>query len=334
MKLQQRIQLLEELGKYLQSNDTKLQEIKNSAFLHNQWFVPAFLDLSIANIAQYFLSKDVIDNWLAPYSVPETINHPFTVGVTMAGNIPLVGFHDFLCIFISGHRQLIKLSSKDHILLRHLVEKMTEWEPLVKNYVNFAEILTGCDAYIATGSNNSSRYFEYYFAKYPHIIRRNRTSVAILTGNESDLDLAALSDDLLLYFGLGCRNISKIYVPPAYDFRPLLAAMHRYSWMRDHNKFRNNYDYQLSLLLLNNQYYMTNDLVLLVENPQIFSPISQIHYTYYDGASPNDMQALHPEQLQGITGNGHLAFGQSQCPQLHEYADGVDTMTFLTGLIA
>ena len=209
------------------------------------------------------------------YHIDDNIE-PKNVGVVMAGNIPLVGFHDFLCVFISGHIQTIKLSSKDDVLLKHLVEKMYSWEVTMQNYVSFASMLKGCDAYIATGSNNSAVYFDYYFSKYPSIIRRNRTSVAILTGDETKEELEKLSDDIHVYFGLGCRNVTKIFVPRGYDFVPLLQSFHAYKYFADHHKYKNNYDYNLSIMIMNNRFYMTNESTLLVENDSFFSPISQL----------------------------------------------------------
>ena len=160
----------------------------------------------------------------------------------LAGNIPLVGFHDWLSVFITGHHSLIKTSSKDRVLIENLIGKMIQWEPSLQNEMNFADRLTGCDGYIATGSNNSSRYFEYYFSKYPHLIRKNKTAAAILTGTETREDLEKLAEDVHLYFGLGCRNVTKVFVPSQYDFIPLLEAFNKFSWLSDNHKFKNNYD--------------------------------------------------------------------------------------------
>jgi hypothetical protein len=198
-------------------------------------------------------------------------------------------------------------------------------------WIQFAERLNGCDAYIATGSNNSSRYFEYYFGKYPHIIRRNRTSVAILTGEETPEELAGLAGDVNLYFGLGCRNVTQIAVPEGYDFLPLLEAFGKYEFLADGAKYKHNYDYQLTLLILNKKYYMTNGSILLTENASPFSPISVLHYVYYQpGAGAALPEAS--EEIQCIVGRKFLAFGRAQQPGLTDYADGVDTMAFLTGL--
>ena len=192
--------------------------------------------------------------------------------------------------------------------------------------------MKGCDAYIATGSNNSSRYFDYYFGKYPNIIRRNRTSVAVLTGEEMPAELEKLADDVYLYFGLGCRNVTKIYVPADYDFVPLLEAFRKYNYQADHHKYKNNYDYNLALHLLNKKYYMTNGSILLIEDAGIFSPISQLNYEFYSGN--DDLTARLPaaRDLQCVVGKSFIPFGGAQCPSISEYADGVDTLKFLADL--
>ncbi|HYM94807.1 MAG TPA: acyl-CoA reductase, partial [Chitinophagaceae bacterium] len=193
-------------------------------------------------------------------------------------------------------------------------------------------MLKGCDAYIATGSNNTSRYFEYYFGKYPHIIRHNRTTVAILTGNETNEDLEKLADDVCLYFGLGCRNVTKIYVPKGYDFIPLLKAFKKYNHLTDHHKYKNNYDYNLTLQILNKKFYMTNDSILLVEGASLFSPISQLNYEYYTDKKALALSLKNHPDLQCIVGEGQVSFGQAQCPLVSDFADGVDTLRFLTTL--
>lgn len=257
---------------------------------------------------------------------------PKNVGLVMAGNIPLVGFHDFLCVLVSGHRQTVKLSSKDDVLLKHMVGKLLEWEPALGAYISFSDMLKNCDAYIATGSNNSSRYFEYYFGKYPSIIRRNRTSVALLTGAETGRELELLSDDVQLYFGLGCRSVTKLYVPRGYDFLPLLDALRKYGFFFEHNKYRNNYDYQLAMYLMNSQFYMTNDSIVLLEQKGLFSPIGTLYYEFYEYGTDPGAELRENNDIQCIIGNGHLPFGTSQTPGLEDYADGVDTMAFLSTL--
>ena len=355
MNLEQRIDLLVKLGNYCKSDEPGWISAQRRAHAENGWFTPEFIGLSIRQIADEFLQKEKLTQWVRQYRLSAENPSPKTIGLTMAGNIPLVGFHDFLSIFITGHRGRIKPSSKDNVLIRHLIEQLEAYDPRVRDFVSIEDRLTGCDAYIATGSNNSSRYFDYYFGKYPHIIRRNRTSVAVLTGLETREELNRLADDVYQYFGLGCRNVTKLYVPENYDFLSLLEAFRRYNYLADLSKYKHNYDYQLTILLLNKKYYMTNGTILLAENPAIFTPISVLNYEYYQLAGPDDpvpgapsrpvldgsgvlsqeplVQALtaNPD-VQCIVGQGGIPFGNAQHPALNDYADGVDTLQFLRDL--
>ena len=332
MQLQQRIDLLVRLGEYMQSEDEAWIEAKQRATRENGWFIAGFIELSVKNIVSYFLQKNNLEELAKQYQLPEENLSPKNIGLIMAGNIPLVGFHDFLCIFISGHRQTIKPSSKDEVLIKHLAEKLFSFDESARSFISFSEMLKGCDAYIATGSNNSARYFEYYFNKYPNIIRRNRTSVAILTGDETKDQLGKLADDVYFYFGLGCRNVTKIYVPENYDFVPLIEAFKKYSYLADHHKYKNNYDYQLAILIINRKYYMTDGAVILTENESVFSPISVLHFEYYKNAE-NVIQSLSANKdIQCIAGKDQIPFGQTQQPSLTNYADGADTLEFLCTL--
>jgi acyl-CoA reductase LuxC len=327
MNLQQRIVLLNRLGEYILQNNEHWQEAKHKANLQNSWFTPEFINLAADNIARTFLQKDALTAWVQQYRVPEQNTNPKNIGIIMAGNIPLVGFHDFLCAFITGHRQTIKPSSKDEVLLKHLVQQLNEWDEATRPLIAFADMLKNREAYIATGSNNSARYFEYYFSKYPHIIRRNRTSVAILTGTETTAELEKLADDVYQYFGLGCRNVTKLYVPENYDFVPLLNAFKKYDYLADQHKYKNNYDYILAVLLLNKQYYMSNESIILHENKSLFSPIGQLNFEYY--TQKPEASLKDNNDVQCIVGKDHLPFGKAQQPSLTDYADGVDTMKFL-----
>ncbi len=330
MKLRNRIEILQRLKDYLTDKNHEWESVKQRASIANGWFTPDFIDLSVKNIVTEFLDEAKLLAWVNHYHIDDNIN-PKNVGIVMAGNIPLVGFHDFLCVFVSGHKQTIKLSSKDDILLKHIVEKMFHWDAATNEHIVFASMLKGCDAYIATGSNNSARYFDYYFAKYPSIIRRNRTSAAILSGNETTEELEKLSADIHIYFGLGCRNVTKIYVPENYDFVPLLQSFNCYKYFTDHHKYRNNYDYNLSLLILNNRFYMTNESIILVENSSLFSPIAQLNYEFYKNIDETLMSLKASTDVQCIAGTD-VPFGQSQSPSLMDYADGVDSMQFLLTL--
>ena len=330
MNLQMRIELATQLGQYILSGSPEWLEAKKRASLINPWFTSEFIDIAAGNIAELFLDKQKLKNWTTSYKI-ETVS-PKKIGIVMAGNIPLVGFHDFLCVFISGHKAIIKASSKDEVLIKHLAQKLTEWDKEINEMIVFQEMLKDCDAYIATGSNNSARYFEYYFKKYPHIIRRNRTSVAILNGNETTTELEKLADDVHLYFGMGCRNVTKIFVPKDYDFIPLLTAFKKYDHFKDHHKYKNNYDYNLALHILNGKFYMANESLILLENPPIFSPISQLNYEFYTDKNTIEESLRSMEDLQCTVGHGHIPFGQAQLPSLTDYADGIDTINFLIKL--
>ncbi len=331
MNLQQRAALLTKLGEYMVSDHEDWLNVRMLAERKNPWFTQEFINLSVNNIVTAFLQPYLLKAWTDSYAVSEENKKPATVGIVMAGNIPLVGFHDFLCAFITGNKARIKLSSKDEELLKNLVNKMAAWNDQIHSLVSFDEMLNGCDAYIATGSNNSGRYFEYYFSRYPHIIRCNRTSVAILTGRENDAQLNALADDVHTYFGLGCRNVTHLFVPEDYDFEPLINVFKKYNYFFDMHKYKNNYDYQLALMLMNRVAYMSTGSLILRESSDLFSPISVLNYSRYD--SENFIEQLRTdERIQCIVGGNAVPFGCSQTPQLNDYADGTDTMQFLLNL--
>ncbi|QEC69789.1 acyl-CoA reductase [Panacibacter ginsenosidivorans] len=332
MQLSQRIDLLVHLGEYMQNGNNEFELVKENAYRENPWFIPEFIDLAVANIANDFLQEDKLKAWVDYYNIPAENKSPKTVGIVMAGNIPLVGFHDLLSVFISGHTAVIKPSSKDVILIKHLINKMNEWEGSIHQLISLAETLKDCDAYIATGSNNSGRYFEYYFGKYPSIIRKNKTSVAILDGSESPEELELLTDDMQLYFGLGCRNITKLYIPRNYDFVPLLSTIKKYDRFMEFYKYKHNYDYQLALLIMNNKFYMTDGSLLLTENDSLFAPVSQVNYSFFEDAMVLKRSLSKIADIQCITGHGFIPFGRAQFPSLTDYADGKDTLLFLSKL--
>ena len=332
MNLQQRIDLLIRLRQYILKNNDSWKDAKLMAESQNSWFTPEFIEYAVSGIGDQFLQPEKLMAFATAYAIPENNPSPKTIGVVMAGNIPLVGFHDWLCIFLSGHKAYIKSSSKDEVLLKHLINQLFLWEPACGELSFFGGMLKGADAYIATGSNNSARYFEYYFSKYPNIIRRNRTSVAIITGAETQEQLERLSDDVNLYFGLGCRNVTKAYFPAGYDFVPLITALKKYAYFGDHHKYKNNYDYQLALHLLNRIYYMTTESLLMSENTSVFSPISQLNYEFYANKEFLKESLTANNDIQCIVGEGFLPFGSSQRPSLYDFADGIDTMRFLLTL--
>lgn len=325
----ERISLLVQLGEYMQSgNDTWLDTIE-WAKNRNAWFTDETISMAVRGITERFLKEDLLADWISAYATPQ---HSLKVGIVMAGNIPLVGFHDFLCGFVTGHQLHIKLSSKDDMLLPHLVGKMAEWQPLVAEQVTFADNLKGCDAYIATGSNNTARYFEQYFGKYPHIIRKNRTSVAVLSGNETSEELKELGLDIFSYYGLGCRNVTKVFLPTGYDINILLKGLQSYENIIHHHKYKNNYDYYLAIYLLNKVPYISNDFLLMVENEEPFSAVSVLHYEFYTDKSELLKKLQQDERIQCIVDNANINYGESQYPSLHDYADGVDTIMFLSTL--
>jgi len=330
MDLHHRIDIMVRLGEYMQNDNEIFKSIKQKAQFENPWFTQEFIDLAVDNITNNFLQKDKLETWAKKYNVKDVAAK--NIGIVMSGNIPLVGFHDLLSVFISGHNAAIKPSSKDEVLIKHLVQKMIEWDERVTQKIFFAFQLKGCDAYIATGSNNSARYFEYYFNKYPSIIRRNRTSLAVIDNTETKSELEKLADDIQTYFGLGCRNVTKLYVPSEYDFIPLLNALKKYDYFLDFHKYKHNYDYQLALLIMNSKFYMNNGSILLTENLSSFSSVSQMNYEYYSNIDSLDERLKSDDDIQCIVGHNFLNFGMSQSPQLNDYADGIDTMKFLSEL--
>lgn len=332
MNLAHRIDLMVRLGEYMSGKEPGWAEARTRASVENGWFTPEFIDKAVQSIVDGYLQRESLEALTSEYPYLRNDHPARKVGIVMAGNIPLVGFHDLLCVFLSGHIALIKPSSRDKVLVEHLVETLVSWVPEMADRIQFQEMLKHCDAYIATGSNNSSRYFAYYFGKYPNIIRKNRTSVALLDGSETREELDALADDVHLYFGLGCRNITKILVPEGYDFIPLLDAFKKYGYQGEHHKYKNNYDYNLALHILNGNKYMSSGSLLLAENPSLFSPISQLNYEYYANKEKMTARILANPDLQCLVGHGFTPFGQAQCPGVRDFADGVDTMAFLGGI--
>jgi hypothetical protein len=328
MNLQARITHFFTLGtQFLNPGNSLLEQAKTNAYQQNSWFLPHFIDHAIAQIKQQYLGLEALKSWTAAYPSISSSSTGKKVGIVMAGNIPLVGFHDLLSTLIAGHTAVVKLSSKDKVLMEYVIESLQSIDPLFKDLIIVQDQLKNCDAYIATGSNNTGRYFEQYFGKYPHIIRKNKTSIAILDGEETANELALLADDMMLYFGMGCRNITQIWVPKDYDFLPLINVLKKYNYLGDEHKFKHNYDYQLALLMLNRQFYMDAGGILLSENPSPFAAISQIHYQFY---SPDTLPNIDSDEVQCIVGKTGVPFGSPQTPSLLQYADGVDTLDFLS----
>jgi len=324
------------LGQHLKNlNQEVFEDVFQRASYQNPWFTSDSIKLSIAGIINY-LDEQKLLPWLKNYNL---INiSPKKIGVVMAGNIPMVGMHDLICILLSGHKAIVKLSSQDDVLIRFIINELFSIEPMFKEYIEFVDKLKGMDAVIATGSDNTSRYFEYYFNKYPHIIRKNRTSVAILNGEESQDELIELGHDIFSYFGLGCRNVSKLFLPAGYDIKKLLPYFEFYNQVVNHNKYGNNYFYNRSILLVNQTQHLDNGFALFQESEKLVSPISVIYYEYYEHIDGliNHLKNMddkiqcyvtkEPDMLNGIP------FGKAQMPEIWDFADNIDTMKFLTDI--
>ena len=340
MHLEDRLQLLIRLGERLRTPDDYRDAVMHRTAHRNLWFTKENQRHAIDAIATQLLDADRLRSWVADYELSEPAV-PRVVGLVLAGNIPLVGFHDVLCTFVAGHRAQIKLSEKDLFLLPYLVKVLTDMDPRAAAYFRFVQRLSDFDAVIATGSNNTARYFEQYFGNYPHIIRRNRHAVAVLTGKESDAQLLALGDDIFRYFGMGCRNVSKLYVPEGYDFNRLLEILHdNFKHLVRHSKYKNNYDHNSALYILNRTPFYNNGCVLLIEDRSLTSRIAALHYEYYPSlaavaADLTDREAAIQCVVSAVPldiPHPQFALGQAQNPGLSDYADGVDTLAFLAGL--
>jgi hypothetical protein len=331
MNSEQRIDAFAALGCWLSTlTGPDFDEMCQNAANENPWFTRVSIHSAVTSISR-MLRKDALTDWVHRYPA---IQAPRTIALILAGNIPLVGFHDIVSVLISGHRAMIKLSSKDKYLVNRIIDKLIETEPRLAGMISIVEQLKGFDAVIATGSDNSARYFDYYFGKYPNIIRKNRTSVAVLSGNESPEDLTQLGRDVFTYFGLGCRNVSKLFIPQEFSFEKLFVNWEIYSEVLNHHKYHNNYDYQKSILLINREPFLDNGFVLLQKSARIVSPISVVYFEEY--ISESDIE----EKLASVSGKiqvtvgslktATVPFGKAQAPEIDDYADNVDTMKFLT----
>lgn len=339
MQLKQRINAFTALGKFLREikvvEDVEVGLILKKAQAENGWFTQENINFALKSWCEA-LSEENLQQWISNYNIEETA--PKTIAIVMAGNIPLVGFHDFLSVLISGNKVLTKLSSTDKTLLPFLAEKLISIEPKFKSYIEFTEgKLQDFDAVIATGSNNTARYFDFYFGKYPNIIRKNRNSVAVLTGNETEEDLQNLADDVFRYFGLGCRNVSKIYIPEGYDFEPFFKGMFSWKEIIYNHKYINNYDYNKAVYLMDSFPLLDNEFMLLKEDSGFSSPISVLFYeTYTSKYAVKKMLESESENIQCLVTKAGLPneipFGKAQNPELWDYADGVDTVDFLLKL--
>lgn len=302
----------------------------------NPWFKPAMARSAI-NAVRGWLTEHSLREWLAHYPIlPVAV--PLKVGVVMAGNVPLVGFHDWLSVWMSGHTLLAKYSSQDSVLIKTATSFLREIAPTIASSIQEVDLIKDADAFIATGSDNTSRYFEYYFASKPHIIRRNRVSVAVLTGNETSEELVNLGEDVFKYYGQGCRNIAYIWMPKGYNPGTLLKCWDSYASLTDFSKYFHNYEYQKALLLMHGTDHLDSGFVLFKASDIPASPLALLHYGYYSEREEvlNWLQK-HKAKLQCVVSGAEflpdaLPFGSTQCPSLLDYADGIDVMAFLSTL--
>lgn len=338
MSLKERIESFSELGRLLRESlagietgyTNELEKLINGQQLKNPWFTPENVKMAIQAIANELTYENLV-NWTDQYPHLKTQYNSVTVGVVMAGNIPLAGFHDFLSVLITGNNIISKTSSKDSELIVFIGKMLRDINKHLDEKINFPEeILKGFDMVIATGGNNSSRYFEYYFGKYPNIIRKNRNSIAILTGNETREEITGLGIDIFSYFGLGCRNVSKIYIPVGYDLNRLASVWAGWLPIANHNKYANNYDYNKAIFMVNRENFIDTGFVLLKENEGLSSPVAVLYYEFYNSLDDClEKTGSVKERIQCIISRNHVPFGQSQYPRLWDYADGTDTIEFL-----
>jgi hypothetical protein len=338
MKLEERISAFSYLGETLRNalagKQTKytspVDRLIETRHLKNPWFTPDNVRMALSAIAGELTSGN-LDRWCSAYPGLDADIKPLNVGVVMAGNIPLAGFHDFLSVLISSNRIIAKTSSKDPDLINLITEILISAEPEFKSFISVTDgNLNGFDVVIATGSDNSSRYFEYYFGKYPHIIRRNRNSIAVIDGKENDRELEALGTDIFSYFGLGCRNVSKIFLPSGYDLSAMVRCWSSFSGLVRHKKYASNYDFSKAVFLINKEPFTDTGYLLLKEQTGLSSPVAVLYYDFY--RTHEEIRSLAgqlKDKIQCIVGHDYIPFGKAQMPALWDYADGVDTIDFL-----
>ena len=340
MNINERTELISEIGEFLKNyldekydnkkddNLIEFEKVIKKAQSNNSWFTDENIKINLTYWSKKLI-KTNLNQWLSKYNLKDTSRK--NIAIIMAGNIPLVGFHDFICVFLAGHNSIIKLSSNDKYLI-----------PFLLNLVKFPSdrvvyldgMLTEYDAVIATGSDNTSRYFEYYFKNKQSIIRKNRNSIAILDGNETDEELKSLSHDILTYFGLGCRSVSKLYVPKGYNFDSFFNSIFAYKDLINNHKYANNYDYNKAIYLMSEYKFLDNGFFMIKEGKEMHSPISTINYEYYDNISHlSEKIKQQAENIQCVVSNikfeGRIDFGETQNPSLNQYADNIDVMNFL-----
>jgi hypothetical protein len=337
MTFQQRVNAFVNLGQFFEQSITqKDHPIFHKAYAHNPWFTPENIIRALGAWADT-LSQTRLDNWLADYTINDHKHQ--SVAIIMAGNIPLVGFHDLLCVLLSGNKAVVKLSEDDATLIKWVINELIRIEPAFESLIEISEsrLPKDFDAVIATGSNNTNRYFEYYFRDKPSLLRRNRNSVAILSGNETPEDYLKLGEDIFTYFGLGCRNVSKLYVPKGYDPIPFFEGIEPFADIINHHKYANNYTYHKAIFLMNLTKHLDNNFLLLKEDERIASPLGVMFFEEYETtAALLEKLENKRDEIQCVVSKialpEVLPLGKAQHPELADYADGVDTMKFLLSL--
>jgi hypothetical protein len=343
MHLKQRIKAFVQVGEFIKRHYKSayasgeenlhlgLKELIKMAEVYNGWFIERFQKHAMLNIAEMLREEELLT---FTSDIPETNEQAKTIAIVCAGNIPMVAFHDILCVLISGHQALIKLSSDDNVLLPFFLKLLVHYEPQFEKQITFSEgKMTNFNAVIATGSNNTAGYFEYYFSKYPNIIRKNRSSVAVLKGDEKKDELALLGRDVFYYFGLGCRNVSQLLVPENWDPSTFFEALYEYGFVIENKKYGNNYDYNRAVYLLGNEPFLDNNFLILKSDSQIHAPISVVFYkNYKDEAELRQFLSDKDSEIQCVVGKDYIPFGNSQSPVITDYADNINTLKFLLHL--
>ena len=348
MQLQQRINSIVQLGKVMSAIGAKkpwvdftlgitaeeyhaLQELIKTVRHHNGWFTEKEILFSFQSWGEAF-TEDNLKKWLSNYTITKDLTK--SVAIIMAGNIPMVGFHDLLCVYLLGGKVKAKLSSDDNVLIPAIIKTLSLFDDEVSKKIEFIPFkLEGFDAVIATGSNNTARYFETYFGKYPNIIRKNRTSVAVLNGTETPEELKKLADDVFLYYGLGCRNVTKLFLPKNYDLNLIFGAFFEHIYVAENNKYANNYDYHKAVYLMEQEDMLENGFLLMKQDDSLHSPIGMLFYDYYDKEENiENYLKTNAAEIQCVVAQNKIAFGESQKPKLWDYADNIDVIDFLLKL--
>ncbi|MCX8473560.1 MAG: acyl-CoA reductase [Sediminibacterium sp.] len=322
-----------ELRQILLNNTFQQEEIVAQVHINNKWFIPEFSRYAIKQIMDHYLNPDIILNLPEKYPYLNTARPPKVVGVLAAGNIPLAGFLDLLCVLLSGHKLKIKTSQKDTILMKYIIQLLLNLDKNYYDYIEIAEQLKNCDAFIGSGSDQTINLFKHYVQHKPNLLRGHKTSIAIISGNETEIELEKLADDIFLYFGMGCRSISKLFLPTGYQVERLLNHWKKYEYLKEHYNYKQNIDYQYAIAMLNKMEYIYSDYILLRRNTELKTPLGCLDFDFYE-SKEHLLQSLNliNNQLQCIVGKGYIEFGTAQQPRFFDYPDDSDILKFLEGI--